>query len=45
MGGVLLLTVGLFGIFVVTGPAGIKLLCGGALVYMAVRMIGAFARA
>ncbi|MGH7324637.1 MAG: DUF3592 domain-containing protein [Candidatus Rokuibacteriota bacterium] len=43
--GVLLLAPGLFGIFIVLGPNGIKLLCGGALVYAAVRTITGFVRA
>lgn len=45
MGGVLLFMTGLFGIFMVTGPAGIKLLLGAVLAYVATRTIGAFARA
>ena len=45
MGGALLLTFGLFGTFIVIGPNFIKLLCGTALVYAAVRTIIAFARA
>lgn len=45
MAGVLIFTVGLFGIFAVTGPAGIKLLVGAVITYAAVRTIGAFARA
>jgi hypothetical protein len=45
MAGVLLFTVGLFGIFVVTGPAGIKLLFAAALLYAGVRIAVAFARA
>lgn len=45
MTGVMLLTIGLFGIFIVIGPNFIKLLCGTALVYAAVRTIIAFARA
>ncbi len=45
MVGVALLAPGLFGIFIVIGPNGIKLLCGAALVYAAVRTITAFVRA
>jgi hypothetical protein len=45
MGGAFLLAFGLFGIFVVVGSNGIKLLCGGAIVYAAVRTIVAFMRA
>lgn len=45
MTGALLLAVGLFGIFVVIGTNGIKLLCGGALLYAMTRTVTAFARA
>jgi hypothetical protein len=46
MGGAFLLVAfGLFGIFVVVGSNGIKLLCGGAIVYAAVRTIVVFMRA
>lgn len=45
MAGVLLLTVGLFGVFIVIGTGGIKLLCAGAMTYAGVRTIIAFARA
>ena len=44
MAGVLLLTVGLFGVFIVIGTGGIKLLCAGAILYALVRTIVAFAR-
>jgi hypothetical protein len=44
MGGAVFLALGLFGIFVVIGTNGIKLLLGGAIVYAAVRTIVAFAR-
>jgi hypothetical protein len=43
--GVLNLTVGLFGIFAVMGPAGFKLLFAAGVVYAGTRMIVAFARA
>lgn len=43
--GVMLLTVGLFGTFIVIGPNGVKLLCAAALGYAAVRAIGGFVRA
>lgn len=45
MAGVALFAPGLFGIFIVIGPNGIKLLLGAALVYAAVSIITAFARA
>jgi hypothetical protein len=45
MAGAFFLTVGLFGVFIVIGPGGIKLLCAGAIVYAIVRIIIAFARA
>jgi hypothetical protein len=34
-----------FGLFVVIGSPGIKLLCGGVLLYAWVRSVSAFARA
>jgi hypothetical protein len=43
--GGLLLAVGLFSIFVVIGPNGIKFLCGAAIIYLTVRTFIAFARA
>ncbi len=43
--GTALLATGLFGTFVVIGPPGIKLLCGGALLYAWARSIAAFVRA
>lgn len=45
MTGALLLAVGLFSIFVVVGTNGVKLLCGGALLYAMARTVIAFARA
>ena len=45
MFGVMLLTIGLFGTFIVIGPNGVKLLCAAALVYAAVRTITGFVRA
>ncbi len=45
MAGALIFGLGLFSIFVVVGPDGIRLLCGGAVIYSAVRTIIAFARA
>jgi len=45
MGGVLLFSVGLFGIFVVIGSNGIKLLSGGAITYAMARTATAFTRA
>ncbi len=36
--GVVLMTVGLFGIFIVIGPMPVKLLCAAALIYPAVRL-------
>lgn len=43
--GTALLATGIFGLFVVVGPPGIKLLCGGTLLYAWVRSVSAFARA
>lgn len=43
--GGLLMGAGLFGLAVVLGPPGVKLLCGGALVYAVVRTVRAFRRA
>lgn len=43
--GTAFLATGLFGLFIVIAPPGIKLLCGGALLYAWVRGITAFARA
>ena len=43
--GTAFLATGLFGLFIVIAPPGIKLLCGGALLYAWVRSITAFARA
>jgi hypothetical protein len=43
--GALLLTVGLFGFFVVIGPPTVKLICGGALIYALVRTVYAFSQA
>jgi len=43
--GAALLATGLFGLFVVIGSPGIKLLCGGTLLYAWVRSVSAFARA
>jgi hypothetical protein len=43
--GVMLLTIGLFGTFIVIGPNGIKLLCAAALVYAAVRAVVGVVRA
>lgn len=45
MGGVLLFATGLFSIFVVIGPNGIRLLCGAAILYALIRTFNAFARA
>jgi Protein of unknown function (DUF3592) len=44
MGGAMLLAAGLFSIFVVTGPNGVKFLCAGAIIYGAARTIIAFVR-
>jgi hypothetical protein len=43
--GVMLLTVGLFGTFIVVGPNGVKLLCAAALAYAAGRTVAALIRA
>ena len=43
--GAAFMATGMFGLFVVIGSPGIKLLCGGALLYAWVRGISAFARA
>lgn len=45
IGGVALLTIGLFGTFIVIGPNGVKLLCAAALGYAAVRTFVGFVRA
>jgi len=37
--------VGLFGVFIVVGSGGIKLLCAGTIMYAVVRTIVAFAHA
>lgn len=43
--GTALLATGMFGLFVVLGSPGVKLLCGGALVFVWVRSVSAFVRA
>jgi hypothetical protein len=43
--GTAFLATGLFGLFVVIGPPGIKLLCGSVLLYAWIRSISAFLRA
>jgi hypothetical protein len=43
--GALLLAIGLFGIAVVLGPPAVKLLFAGAMLYAAIRLLWAFARA
>jgi hypothetical protein len=45
MAGAFLFTLGLFGIFIVIGAGGIKLLCAGAIGYALIKTIIAFARA
>jgi hypothetical protein len=45
MAGAFLFAFGLFGIFVVVGPPFIKVLCGSALLYAALRTLVAFGRA
>jgi hypothetical protein len=44
MVGVMLLTIGLFGTFIVVGPNGVKLLCAGALLYAAGRTVAGLVR-
>lgn len=45
MGGAFLFALGLFSIFIVIGPNGIRLLCGATILYAVVRTFVAFARA
>ena len=44
MAGAFMLALGLFGIFIVTGPLALKLLLGAAVAYAAIRTVAAFAR-